>query len=797
MSFLLWKRTTISLLLAGVCLVSVSRVFAQSDSDLRERALDGIERAQLFIVSQQAQDGTWSHGNNPTGATALVAMSLLYSGVKSSDPSIQKALKYLRGQPDPEKTYDVSLLIMLFSLIDDAQDRGRIRRLANWLIKAQRTQPENAGAWGYELSGGGWDNSNTQFAVLALREAVRSGVSIPRRVWQRAQDHWMRTRKGSPPAAVAWSYNAGDHRMTGSMTVAGIASLTITSEMLRDDKDVDRQGRIDCCAATQDDEVHATIEAALRWLGTPGNFSVRQNPRAGTPWYLYYMYGLERAGRFTGHRFIGNFDWYREGVRYLLSIQNPRNSSWYDAFTKSREHIGTALALLFLSKGNSPILINKLKYGDPKGAQYGRGWNRQPRDIANLTDYISTQPRWPKLMNWQVVDLDVAARHRDGAALLHAKVQYLSGDGPLDTITEEQVRLLRDYIDQGGFLFAVNTCGGQEFDQGIRELIKRIFPEPDLKLEKLPPTHDVYRSENIFEQSAGAPVPELWGVDIGCRTAVIYSPEDHACRWDKWMRLDPPGRLVSVKTQIGRSMRLGVNVVAYATGRELLDTLSEPERLTQDQNQITRGRLQIARLRHTGGWDTAPNALRHLQMALKTVGIEAAPTRASIPANDPNLFDYPMLYVHGRKNFRLTAEEQKGLKTYLNNGGFLFADACCGSKQFDESFRQLVESVTGKKLVPIPIEHELFHHALGYDIRRVRRRLPTPGRPGTPLQSEYSVGEPILEGLADEKGRYFLVYSKYDLSCALERQATVNCAGYASEDAAKIATNLVLYALYK
>ena len=55
-------------------------------------------------------------------------------------------------------------------------------------------------------------------------------------------------------------------------------------------------------------------------------------------------------------------------------------------------------------------------------------------------------------------------------------------------------------------------------------------------------------------------------------------------------------------------------------------------------------------------------------------------------------------------------------------------------------------------------------------------------------------GEPFLEGI-QIKGRYCVIYSKYDLSCALERQASVACAGYDHHDAVRIAVNVIRYAL--
>lgn len=773
----------------------------QEEDVLRKNTLEAITRSQQYLVSKQLADGRWPHVSHPVGATALVLMSLLYSGVSPDDPHVRRGLDYMRREPNPENVYDVALSIMAYTLAGDAQDRGRIRSYADWLIEAQHTDKEpGPGAWGYEmLDRGHWDNSNSQFALLGLREAaIARCKDVPREVWQKAQDHWMKHHAGAAdsPTGVYWYYNDSARSASANMTVAGISSLSITSSFLQHDGDVGPDGQIDCCAVRDDEQVSRLIEGGMRWLSRDGVFSVRGSRKAGQTWRLYDLYSLERAGRFTGHRFLGDQDWFRMGVRHLLSLQGPRDGAWFDLTSNNDPGVGTSLALLFLSKGNSPVLINKLQYGDADRKLYGRGWNRHPRDIANLTDYISTQPQWPNLLSWQVVDLAKAARDQDGAGLLHAKVQYLTGDGPLDTISDAEVQLLREYINQGGFLFAVNTCGGQAFDDGLRDLVRRMFPEGSFSLERLPPTHDVYRSENLFSAADGAPVPELWGVDVGCRTAIIYSPDDHACRWNKWMRFDPPQRQTAVKTQIRRSMTLASNIIAYATGRELLDALTEPERLARvDPNDTTRGKLQIARLRHAGGWDTAPNSLRHLQLGLKAAGITASSISPTLPATDPELFDYPIVYMHGRNNFRLTDAEQKQLRSYLDQGGFLFADASCGSPSFDQSFRELVRQMFGRDLEAIPFEHELFNSPLAHDIRQVRRRLPLDVRSGSPIQAEYTTGAPVLEAIRDESGRFVLIYSKYDLSCALERQTTVSCAGYASEDAARIATNIVIHAL--
>ena len=282
--------------------------------------------------------------------------------------------------------------------------------------------------------------------------------------------------------------------------------------------------------------------------------------------------------------------------------------------------------------------------------------------------------------------------------------------------------LLRDYLAQGG-LFAVQACGQCELDDGFRRLVTRLYPDEKYQeLRKLPPTHDIYRSEFKLDDIP----PELWGVDVGCRTAIVYAPFDHACRWDHWMKHDPPGRHAAVRMQIIKSMQLATNVLAYATGRELFDKLFDREIVRlHDNDSLNRGKTVIARLRHTGGFDTAPHALQHARLALEKIGIELSPQAPTLPATDPALFDFPLLYMHGRKNFALTEAERDKLREYLNNGGFLFADASCGALQFDNSFRQLIQQMFGRPLEPIPLEHELYNNSLAYDIRNVRRRIPT------------------------------------------------------------------------
>ena len=771
---------------------------------------EAIERGKKYLASQQAANGSWSNGNDAwtVGVTSLVLLALINSGMTPQDVPVNRGLRYLRAlkanEPNEHpETYQVALVIMALSAAKDgATDRVRISQLAQRLESGQVTRG-NPGAWGYGLGGGGdlvgGDSSNTQFAILGLREAVEAGAVVSRETWQRNRDYWLR---GQSDIDGGWSYtsdkNGGSY---GSMTVAGVSSLAICEQMLRTDTGVAPDGTPPCCAAPVIDK---ELERGLKWLAD--HFSAGHNPGGPHLNVLYYLYGVERAGRLSGQRFFGEHDWYREGAAYLVAMQNAVTGRWPGAGhgeNDERGIVATSYSLLFLSKGLAPVLVNKLKYGPRDRLRplevVGDDWNRHRRDVRNLTEHISGLPKWPKLLTSQEVDLARAVKSDGVNSLLQAPVLFITGK-ERPQFAPEELKLLKEYLQEGGFIFATPTCQSAEFEAGLREVLTQILPPGEGELKPLQPDHPVFRSEHPLTPH-DAEHPEgvkLLGVDFGCRTTVIYSPEDLGCLWDYWARQEPPRRNPQLKAKIIRATQIGVNVMAYATGREPPDKTEAPKKVaeTVDLDNVERGLLQIAQIRHDGAWNAAPRALRNLLVALNdTVGLAAATKPRDLTLADPNVFQYPILYMHGRNRFAMNADERKQVKEYLGRGGFLFADACCGAKPFDRGFREFANSLyPDKKLERIPVTHELFSEKIGRDIRKLKRRTQEATDPATAASMVVREAEPFLEGI-EVDGRLAVIYSKYDISCALERQAAGNCEGYLPEDAVKLATNIVLYSL--
>jgi hypothetical protein len=745
------------------------------------QVLSAIEKGIAYLKRQQGPRGNWPEVliHNPSGITALCTLALLNAGVEVDDPAMRKALTYLRGQ-QLDRTYTVALRAMVLCAAEPKKDLVQIGRDVRWLETTQiKEDGPFKGAWGYPGVVG--DNSNSQFAILALSDAQRVGVEVKRETWELAHSYWTRTQN----ADGSWGYvpgNPGD----GSMTCAGIGGLAISAAALESGDAAIENGQIECCRPHTSND---GLERAIEWLGE--RFSVSRNPRSpnrGQPVLYYYLYGLERAGRLTARRFIGEHDWYREGAEFLVRQQDPLSHYWTHSWhAENNEHISTALALLFLSKGRRPVVMAKLKYGE------GDSWNQHRRDAAHLSAYA--EERWRVGLTWQIIDPAAATV----ADLLQSPVLYISGRNLPRLI--DNAKKLRDYIDRGGFLFAEACCDdSRAFDEGFGRLMTAVFPEPEYQLQRLPPGHPIWRMEEIVRPESPY-AGRLWGIEYGCRTSVVYSERDLSCYWElaqpgTWSRYGE-----SARQQIADALAIGVNALTYATNREpkgkeqAFDTVVDGDATLAEGS---RGVVEVVKLRHGGGCNDAPGALVNL---LRTAGqgetqlrVRAAPEMINI--SDEKLFQYHLAFMHGRHDFRLTPAERTRLREYVERGGTILADAICASQSFAAAMRrELGEALPGRTISRIPADDPLFTTGYGgFDIRHVTLRDPQPAAENQPVATRTRQIEPQLEGIQID-GRWALIFSPYDISCALESHEAVGCRGYTRQDAARIGLNVLLYSL--
>lgn len=755
-----------------------------------------IEKARDWLIREQEANGSWECSmrtdDTRVGATSLVMLALANAGVERSHLAMQRGLDWLRRQ-QPDETYSVSLQTLTLAMLSPDADRAILERNVDWLEKAQVPQGPATGSWSYGANKGTGDNSNAQFALLALHEADRAGIRVRREVWARAQQYWAACV--NPDGS--WGYTIGTSAGSGSMTCAGIASIWITSEHIGTPDARAAAESVSCCGGGASPKV---LENGLKWLGR--RFSVVENPgTGGQTWLYYYLYGLERVGRFTARRFIGESDWYLEGARMFVTTQDGLTGAFRGGRIEDPT-VATSFALLFLAKGRRPVLVAKSRHGPADD------WNRHGHDIAHLVEHVES--RWrsdhPAGLSWHVVDTPAASLDD----LLQSPVFWLSGRDAFDLGPGAAGRLRR-YIDEGGFIFAEACCPeSDDFDRRLRQLVGEIFPEPEYKLHLLPPEHPAWHAEEIVPPELHRP---LLGVDYGCRTCLIYAPPTDtlkpngpkaaampslSCLWEIG-GASSKSLPESVRREVDAALAIGTNVIAYATNREL-KRKDELFTLDRDSPRATdgfeRGQIAIAKLKHSGMCDAAPAALANiLRAAARELGVRVDDTPSQIDPADPALFKYHLVFMHGRQGFAFDATRRERLRQFLERGGMLLADSICASPTFTAALRSEIAAVLpAQKLEEIPADDPIFTAAAygGYDIREVTLREPAGGN--GPMNVRKRSIPPKLEGVR-MGDRWAVIFSPYDLSCALEKQNSLECTGYARDDAEKIALNVLLYSL--
>jgi hypothetical protein len=192
----------------------------------------------------------------------------------------------------------------------------------------------------------GGDNSNTQFALLALWAARGQKLPVDPTL-QRVVNRF----RNSQNADGSWFYSGTINASPGglpTMTCAGLLALAVSyglpaAETKRDDPLKDQ-----------------AIAKAIQHLSKAiGGRDPRGKPRMLE---LYFLWSVERVGVLYHLKTIGDKEWYYWGMDMLLANQLP-NGSWHAGVGHGSEPIlDTCFALLFLQRVNlAQDLTDKLQ----------------------------------------------------------------------------------------------------------------------------------------------------------------------------------------------------------------------------------------------------------------------------------------------------------------------------------------------------------------------------------------------------------------------------------------------------
>jgi hypothetical protein len=196
--------------------------------------------------------------------------------------------------------------------------------------------------------------------------------------------------------------------------------------------------------------------------------------------------------------------------------------------------------------GAVPMTIAQLQYGG------GGDWYSNPSGLPNLLRELRARTGLPVASTPGRVQLT-------DPELWRYPYLYLTGHGNV-RFTEEEVRILRDYLLAGGFLHADDNYG---LDESFRREIARVFPARPLV--ELTAEHPVFRAHYTLAEGLpkihehdGKPA-QAFGIARDGRLMVFYSFEaDLGNGWeDEAVHGNPP----EVREL---AFRMGVNLFMYA-----------------------------------------------------------------------------------------------------------------------------------------------------------------------------------------------------------------------------------------
>jgi hypothetical protein len=422
-----------------------------------------------------------------------------------------------------------------------------------------------------------------------------------------------------------------------------------------------------------------------------------------------------------------------------------------------------------------PLMIAKLEYGTTQD------WNTDPGDVDNLMRHVrAAVGLW---YGWKQLNVNELVTLHKKKLPCKIPCLYISGHEGFE-FDKDQRDALRQYLLDGGTLLGDACCGRPAFAKSFTAEMKKLFPQRPL--DRLEMDHPIfrafhkyttvnYRSFRMGVKSDTQGPPEVLGMNLGCRAAVILTPWDMSCGWDNHTH-EHGARLLP-----GDAVRLGINLVSYIAALRQVAEVQAVTREIQSTKDRRRQQFVLAQLRHHGDWNPDPNS--SVQWLRCLAGASSLAVNFDLKYVDPSettLAPYPFLFLTGFRDPRLKDEEVAALKRHVQAGGFLFINNCSGYQAFDRHVRRLVGRLFEQKLAAIPKEHPLFRSF--YTISGAKDR-----QTGEPRALE-------LEGITI-KNRLVLVYSKNDMITHLKQVSDPFGNGYDADSCRKLAVNLVAYAL--
>jgi hypothetical protein len=175
--------------------------------------------------------------------------------------------------------------------------------------------------------------------------------------------------------------------------------------------------------------------------------------------------------------------------------------------------------------------------------------------------------------------------------------------------------------------------------------------------------------------------------------------------------------------------------------------------------------------------------------------IDAFPCENPVSLDDPDLRNFPFLYMLEVGGMNLPSRQVEGLRDYLLSGGFLLIDDFWGTQSWANLEREMGRVFPEFQIVEVPMDHLIFR--IVYPIEEVLQ-VPCTCRadfgPANYFESDGRI--PHLRGIFDSTGRLMVAIAwNSDLGDAWEWAEDPDYPWDRSNYAFQLAFNLITYAM--
>jgi hypothetical protein len=741
-----------TLILVLTLLVATSSSLAATPEQIEAAIKRGVD----YLWSRQNAAGHWERpdavpgiskgtvGAQYPGYSALCVYALLAAGEKPNDPRMVKALEFLRTAP-AVGYYGIGVRANVWlNLPQTEPNKQAMARDAKLLLNGVIRQGRAKGLYDYYTMGARDDRidfSCSQYGVLGAWAAAQRGEPFPTDYWQSMEKAW---REGQREDG-GWPYETP--KSTMALTAAGVSSLFITQEFLHANEGLE---------GTRGNINDPWIDKGMAYLikGYP-DFIKTKN--------LYGMYGIERAGVASGYKYFGNIDWFQAGADSILRFE--KEGSWGTAWFADELTSETCFALLFLSRGRAPVMMNKLAYNitAPDGKSREANWNQRPRDVAYTTRFVSDALERP--LNWQIINLNVATI----ADLHDAGILYIAGNQPLH-FTEPELARLKQYLDEGGLIVGNADIGKAEFSAAFREMASKWYPAYEFKRVDPKDPSPLFNGEQ-FKASLWKKMPRIDVLSNGARPLMILIPSDDFSR--AMQRRDATKREV---------FEFFANLFLFTSGNK--PRYKGQTHVVRPDPQITAHvTTTIARLKYAGNWNPEPGGWSRLGAVMHNRDqMDLDPKVVELGVD--SLEGITIAHLTGTNEFRFDDKQKKALGDFVRGGGLLIVDACGGAGEFDvAASRELADIFPDQATQLLPLKPDSPVLAIG-DLPPIKFREFALTRLGAAAASWRLRGIQI-------NGKLGVVYSPDDLSVGLVGMPIDGIVGYEAGVSTELVRHLI------